>query len=48
MLGDAGATVAVTGPDTLTVSGLAAERIVALLAAGDGAVLRGLDAPRHA
>jgi ABC-2 type transport system ATP-binding protein len=31
VLATAGATVAVTGPDTLTVSGLASERIVALL-----------------
>ncbi len=36
VLTHAGATVAVTGPDTLTVSGLPAERIVTLL--GDGAV----------
>jgi ABC-2 type transport system ATP-binding protein len=36
LLAGAGATVAVTGPDTLTVSGLASERIVALL--GEGAV----------
>ena len=33
VLTDAGAVVAATGPDTLTVSGLAAERIVALLGA---------------
>jgi ABC-2 type transport system ATP-binding protein len=33
VLTDAGAGVAATGPDTLTVSGLAAERIVALLGA---------------
>jgi ABC-2 type transport system ATP-binding protein len=32
LLADAGATVAVTGPETLTVSGLASERVVALLA----------------
>jgi ABC-2 type transport system ATP-binding protein len=31
VLANAGATVAVTGPDTMTVSGLAAEKIVALL-----------------
>jgi ABC-2 type transport system ATP-binding protein len=31
VLADAGATVAATGPDTLTVSGLAPERIVAIL-----------------
>jgi ABC-2 type transport system ATP-binding protein len=36
VLAHAGATVAVTGPDTLTVSGLAAEKIVSLL--GEGAV----------
>jgi ABC-2 type transport system ATP-binding protein len=36
VLTQAGATVAATGPDTLTVSGLPAERIVTLL--GDGAV----------
>jgi ABC-2 type transport system ATP-binding protein len=36
LLAGAGATVAVTGSDTLTISGLASERIVALL--GDGAV----------
>jgi ABC-2 type transport system ATP-binding protein len=36
LLAGAGATVAVTGTDTLTVSGLASERIVALL--GEGAV----------
>ena len=36
VLTHAGATVAATGPDTLTVSGLAAQRVVALL--GDGAV----------
>jgi ABC-2 type transport system ATP-binding protein len=34
LLAGAGATVAVTGNDTLTVSGLAPERIVALLSAG--------------
>ena len=31
VLAKAGATVAVTGPDTLTISGLAAERVVGLL-----------------
>jgi ABC-2 type transport system ATP-binding protein len=36
VLAHAGATVAVTGPDTLTISGLAAGRIVALL--GESAV----------
>jgi ABC-2 type transport system ATP-binding protein len=36
VLANAGATVAVTGPDTLTISGLAAEHVVALLT--DGAV----------
>jgi ABC-2 type transport system ATP-binding protein len=36
VLSHAGATVATTGPDTLTVSGLAAQRVVTLL--GDGAV----------
>jgi ABC-2 type transport system ATP-binding protein len=36
VLAHAGATVAATGPDTITVSGLAAERIVALL--GEAAV----------
>jgi ABC-2 type transport system ATP-binding protein len=36
VLAQAGATVAATGPDTVTVSGLAAERIVALL--GESAV----------
>jgi ABC-2 type transport system ATP-binding protein len=36
VLAHAGATVAATGPDTLTVSGLAAEKIVALL--GEGSV----------
>ncbi len=35
VLSEAGATMAVTGPDTLTVSGLDSESIVALLAAGD-------------
>jgi ABC-2 type transport system ATP-binding protein len=34
VLAGAGATVAATGPDTLTVSGLAAERVVALLGGG--------------
>jgi ABC-2 type transport system ATP-binding protein len=34
VLADAGATVAVTGTDTLTVSGLTSERVVALLGAG--------------
>jgi len=34
LLAQAGATVAATGPDTLTVSGLAPERVVALLGAG--------------
>ncbi|HYB18757.1 MAG TPA: ATP-binding cassette domain-containing protein [Streptosporangiaceae bacterium] len=34
VLAQAGATVAVTGPDTMTVSGLVAEKIVALLIAG--------------
>ncbi|GAA2118608.1 ABC transporter ATP-binding protein [Actinomadura napierensis] len=34
VLADAGATVAATGRDTLTVSGLPAERVVALLGAG--------------
>lgn len=33
-LANAGATVAVTGPDTLTVAGLAAGRVVALMTAG--------------
>src|SRR5580693_5989236 len=36
VLAHAGATVAATGPDTLTVSGVAAQRVVTLL--GDGAV----------
>jgi ABC-2 type transport system ATP-binding protein len=36
VLAHAGATVAATGPDTLTVSGLAAGRVVALL--GEGTV----------
>ena len=36
LLAGAGATVAVTGPDTLTVSGLPSERVVTLL--GEGAV----------
>src|SRR3984893_17374674 len=36
VLAHAGAVVAATGPDTVTVSGLAAERIVALL--GEGGV----------
>jgi ABC-2 type transport system ATP-binding protein len=34
VLAEAGATVAATGPDTLTVSGLAPERIVEILGAG--------------
>jgi ABC-2 type transport system ATP-binding protein len=34
LLASAGATVAVTGPDTLTISGVAAEHIVALLTGG--------------
>ena len=36
VLTHAGATVAATGPDTLTISGLTAQRVVTLL--GDGAV----------
>lgn len=34
VLGNAGAAVAATGPDTLTVSGLAAERVVSVLSEG--------------
>ena len=44
----AGATVAATGPGTLTITGLAAERVVALLGEHGGAVLRGVRAPRDA
>ena len=46
-LASAGATVAATGPDTLTVSGLASERIIELLGRARGAVLRGGGAPLH-
>ena len=45
VLEHAGATVAATGRDALTISGLAAERVVALLGAARRAVLRGLRAP---
>ena len=48
VLTHAGATVAATDRDVLTVSGLAAERIVALLGQTRGAVLRGVRAPRIA
>ena len=48
VLEDAGAAVTPASPDTLTVSGLAAEQIVSLLGAQRRAVLRGVGAPRHA
>ena len=48
VLAHAGATVAATGRDTLTVSGLPAERVVAAARRERGAVLRGVRAPRHA
>ena len=44
----AGATAVATGPDTLTISGLPAERVVALLSDAGRAVLRGVRAPRDA
>ena len=47
-LANAGATVAATGPDTLTVSGLVSERIVELLGRRRGAVLRGDGSPLDA
>jgi ABC-2 type transport system ATP-binding protein len=45
VLATAGATVAATGPDTLTVSGLAAEQITALLG-GNGVPFSGVSAHR--
>ena len=45
VLENAGATVVASGQDVLTISGLAAERVVALLSAAGRAVLRGLRAP---
>ena len=46
-LSEAGATVVATGPDTLTVSGLASEQVVGLLGAHARALLRGLGASRQ-
>ena len=48
VLARAGATVAVTGSDELTVTGLAAEKVIAALGRGSGAVLRGVGASRDA
>ena len=48
VLANAGATVAATDREALTVTGLPAERVVALLDRGRGAVLRAGPAPRVA
>ena len=47
VLASAGATVTATGRDTVTVAGLPAGQIVAVLGESSGAVQRGLRAPRH-